>query len=115
MDNKKFLNRIDGKVLSCNEQFLNENKLKGVYSCDLLSLVMSKNIKDYVWITVHTNINIVAVATFCEISCIIIPEDIKIEEITLNRAITNDITIISSKLNSYEIITAYNELLNIGD
>lgn len=81
-----------------------ENKeVSGIYSCDLLSWVMSHAQKGDAWITVLTHVNIVAVALLTEVSCIIIPEDIKVEEATINRAVKEGITILSTGMKTYEI------------
>ncbi|MGI6668584.1 MAG: AraC family transcriptional regulator [Acetivibrionales bacterium] len=56
-----------------------DNEIKGMYCCDLLSWVMSHAAKGSAWITVHTHLNIVAVAALLELSCIIIPEGISVE------------------------------------
>jgi len=80
-----------------------DKQLSGVYVCDLLSWVMSKADKGTAWITVHTNINIIAVALLTEVSCIIIPENINVESETIKRAEEEGIVILSSELSAYEI------------
>lgn len=82
-----------------------ERNLNGCYICDLLSYVMSHASKDNIWITVQTNINVVAVATLTEVGCVIIPENISVEEITLERAENEGVAILSSSLTAYEIAT----------
>ena len=62
-----------------------ERQLHGCYICDLLSYVMSHASKDNIWITVQTNINVVAVASLTEVGCVIIPENIDVEELTLKK------------------------------
>jgi len=54
-----------------------EKEIKGMYICDLLSWVMSHAAKGDAWITVHTHVNIVAVALMADIPCIIIPRVLK--------------------------------------
>jgi len=82
----------------------NPNKeLKGVYCCDLLSWVMSHAKQGDAWITVQTHMNIVAIASLLEIGCIIIPEGIEIDADTIEKANEENILIISTQLNSYEI------------
>lgn len=87
-----------------------EKEVKGVYSCDLLSWVMSHAVKDNVWITVQIHPNIVAVASLLELSCIIIPEDIEVENITLEKSNQEGIPIIQSSLNSYELCSRLKEM-----
>ena len=55
------------------------------------------------WITVQTHMNIVAIASLLEIGCIIIPEGIEIDADTIEKANEENILIISTQLNSYEI------------
>ncbi len=80
-----------------------DNRTKGVYICDLLSWVMSHAQMGNIWITVQTNINIVAVAHLTEVACIIIPEDINVDAQAIDRANKEGIPILSYHLNSYEL------------
>ena len=80
-----------------------DNELTGAYICDLLSWVMSHGKKGDAWITVQTHLNTVAVAVLLELSCIIIPEDIEVEEETLRKADEEGIPIYQSGLSSYEL------------
>jgi predicted transcriptional regulator len=77
--------------------------IKGIYICDLLSWVMSHASKDDAWVTVHTNFNILAVASLIELACIIIPEGIEVDESTLNKANDEEITILTTNLSAYDI------------
>lgn len=93
--------KLGGKLLtgeSCSEKQVN-----GVYCGDLLSWVMSHAPKGSAWITVHTHMNIVAVATLTELSCIIIPEGIEAEEATVKKAGEEGVPVISTGLGAYEI------------
>ena len=78
-------------------------QISGMYICDLLSWVMSHARKGEAWITVLTNLNVVAVALLTEVSCVIIPEGIGVEDQTINKAISEEIPILRSNLNSYHI------------
>ncbi|HOA54130.1 MAG: DRTGG domain-containing protein [Acetivibrionales bacterium] len=80
-----------------------DKEIKGVYCCDLLSWVMSHAGKDSAWITVHTHMNIVAVAVLSEIACIIIPEGIEAEEATIKKAVQENIPILCTGLTAYEV------------
>jgi predicted transcriptional regulator len=81
-------------------------QINGVYCGDLLSWVMSHAGKGFAWITVHTNLNIVAVAALCDLACIIIPENIDVEEATIKRAAGEGIPILSTQLSTYEVCCA---------
>ena len=78
-------------------------QITGLYYGDLLSWVMSRAKQGNAWITVQTHVNTIAVATLIEMSCIIIPESIEIDHDTINRANQEDITILSTNLDAYQI------------
>lgn len=80
-----------------------ERQVQGAYCGDLLSWVMSHGSKDNAWITVQVHPNVVAVAVLVEFSCIIIPEEIEVDKITLEKARQEGIAILLSKDNAYEI------------
>ncbi len=80
-----------------------DTELSTVYTCDLLSRVMSMSEKDCVWITVLTHLNVVAVAQLADIACVIIPEDIPVPEATVEKAKEEGITVFSSSMSTYEL------------
>ncbi len=88
---------------------LNE-AVTGVYTCDLLSHAMAKVNKGDAWITVHTNLNVIAVASLTDCACVIIPENIEIESQTVERASEKGVSLLScpksSALACYEILSA---------
>jgi len=91
---------IDGKILT---EGLKDVKIDNLYICDLLSWVMSHAQKGDAWITVLTNVNVPAVAVMTDVACVIIPEGIEVEELTLKKANENAITIISTRYSAFEI------------
>lgn len=93
--------KLDGKIIT--DDLGTDNEVKNIYCCDLLSWVMSHAEKGSAWITIHTHLNIVAVAALSELSCIIAPEGITPEEATAKRAAQEGIPIISTELNTYKI------------
>jgi len=102
-------NKLNMKVLAGEKAIAEE--VTGVYVCDLLSWVMSHARKGDAWITVHTHVNIVAVALLTEVSCIIIPEGIKVEEQTVNKANEEGIVILSTECSAYEVCCMLYELV----
>ncbi len=97
----ELLEVISGRLLT--DASANDTKVENVYIGDLLSWVMSHAQKGDAWITVLTNVNVPAVALLTEVACVIIPEGIRVEELTLKKANENDIVIIGTSLNSFEI------------
>jgi predicted transcriptional regulator len=108
---KEFVKNMNMKVLTGEADM--EMDLTGLYVCDLLSWVMSHIGKGNAWITVHTHLNIVAVALLAEASCIIIPEGITVEEATIKKAEDKGITILSTPMNAYEICWKAHELIKL--
>lgn len=89
-----------------------DNEVTGVYACDLLSRVMSGCQVGNAWITVQTHLNVLAVAELDEAACIIVPEGITVKADTVEKAETQGISILSSKLNTYELCWKIHELLS---
>lgn len=100
---------LDMKVLTSGNG--EDNEVEGVYICDLLSWVMAKANKGNAWITVLTHINIVAVALLTEVSCIIVPEDIVVEEASITKASLEGIVILSSSKSAYELACEAGKIL----
>ena len=73
------------------------------YVGDLLSVVMGKAPEDCAWITVQSHINIIAVATLADVGCIIVSEGFTIDEDAIEKAIEENVVLLSSKESSYHI------------
>jgi hypothetical protein len=73
------------------------------YVCDLLSWVMAHGMPGTAWVTVQTHLNVVAVAVLMEFSCILIPEDIDMEESTLLKAQSENIPVLKSRKTAFQI------------
>ena len=80
-----------------------EKEIEGAYTCDLLSWVMSHGNKGMAWVTVQVHPNVVAIAVLLEFSCIIIPEDIPVEKISLEKSEAEGIPILMSSESAYSI------------
>ncbi len=72
-----------------------KNEVTGVYACDLLSHAMAKVQSGDLWVTVHTNLNVVAVASLTDAACVLIPESIFVEQQTLERALEKGVVFLS--------------------
>lgn len=108
MTTKEMADRLNLTLISEGDILRN---VTGVYICDLLSHVMSKAKSGDAWITVMTNINIIAVASLAELSCIIIPESISVEDETVIKARQEGISIFSSHLSAYELACLLKECI----
>ena len=83
-----------------------DREISDCYICDMLSLVMARAKEGDAWITVQTNINTVAVAALSDCACVIIPDDIEIEEATIARADEKDVTLLKSSDSAFKIACA---------
>ena len=88
-----------------------EREITGVYIGDLLSWVMGRAKADCAWITIMSNINIVAVASLADTACIILAESVELPEDVDTTATQKNVNILSSELGAYEIACKLNELI----
>ena len=54
------------------------------------------------WVTIMSNVNIVAVCTLADPACIVLSEGVKPDEETLRRAKEQEVNIISTTLDTFE-------------
>lgn len=73
------------------------------YACDLLSWVMSHGAADMAWITVQTHMNVVAVAALMDMTAVIVPEGIAVEDDVVQKAGEEGVALLSSDKTSYEL------------
>lgn len=88
-----------------------DNEIAGCYIGDLLSWVMANAKNKDVWITVMGNVNAIAVATLLNISCIILADGAALDDDAKEKAISQNIPIFVTDLNSYEISIKISKLL----
>lgn len=101
MNVAEFAKIIEARVVTGDTGL--DRQVLSVYAGDLLSWVMAHATQGDAWITVHTNLNVVAVASLTEIACIVIPEDIEIEQSTIDKAVQEGIPILATPHNAYKI------------
>ena len=87
-----------------------DREVNGCYIGDLLSLAMAKVDVDNAWITIQTNINVVAVASLKEAACVIIADGFHIDEAVKAKAEAEEIIILESDLSAYDIAKKLAEL-----
>ncbi|MBE6811126.1 MAG: hypothetical protein E7521_08780 [Ruminococcaceae bacterium] len=79
-----------------------EREINGVYIGDLLSWVMGKAQYDNVWITIMSNINVIAVASLSDVSCVLLAEDVTLDDEVLSTAKQKGINILSTPMSAYD-------------
>lgn len=80
-----------------------DREIEGVYCGDLLSWVMGRAESSNAWITIMSNINVIAVASLCDVSCVILAEGVALDEDAQKAAKDKGINILSSEKSSYEV------------
>ena len=84
----------------------------GCYCGDLLSWVMGRAREKQIWITIMTNINVVAVASLSGVSAVIISENAEIDAEVLKKAEEQGINILRMATSTYETAVALSKILN---
>ncbi|MCR5207447.1 MAG: hypothetical protein K6C14_03095 [Eubacterium sp.] len=79
-----------------------EREINGAYIGDLLSWVMGRAQADNAWITIMSNINVIAVASLADVACVILAEGVKLDEEIIEAARQKDINVLTSPLPAYE-------------
>lgn len=72
------------------------------YCCDLLSIAMGNVPADSAWVTVMGNMNTLAVASLTDCACVIFACGVKPDELMLQRAAKENITIFTTDLPVFE-------------
>lgn len=85
--------------------------IEGAYCGDLLSWVMGRAKADQVWITIMTNINVLAVASLVDFSCIIIAEGARLSPEDTDEAIKKGINVLYSDMPVFEIAATLSNLI----
>ena len=88
-----------------------DREIDGVYIGDLLSWVMGKARENNVWITIMSNINVIAVASLTDVSCIILSEGVVLDDEVLSVAKQKSINVLSTQKSTYEIATNLSDIL----
>lgn len=88
-----------------------EREVKGVYIGDLLSWVMGRAKEADTWITIMSNINVVAVASLSDTACVILAEGVRLDTQVINTAEKKGVNILSSDKSAYEIAVALQSVI----
>ena len=83
-----------------------ERAIEGVYIGDLLSWVMGRASSGDAWITIMSNINIVAVATLADVACIVLAEGVTLDENVKQTAEQKGVNVYTTDMTAYEVAAA---------
>ena len=88
-----------------------DREVRSGYTSDLLSDVIANIGDDAVWITIQRHVNILGVAKLKEVSAIVIPRKLELEESFIDKARQEDIAILRVSVSAFELSgLLYNEL-----
>ena len=82
-----------------------DRNIEGVYIGDLLSWVMGRATENDAWITIMSNVNVIAVASLCDVSVIILAEDVILDEDVLSLAKEKGVNVFTTALSAYDVAT----------
>ena len=99
---KDVVEKLEMRVETAEEGL--QKDVTGGYVSDLLSDVMAQSKPGDLWVTLQAHPNIVAVATLKDLAGIVIVQGRKPEEETLKKAQQEDIPILVSNLQAFEIV-----------
>ena len=101
------------KAISLNALAVSEEnrEISGVYIGDLLSWVMGRAKSGDVWITIMSNINVVAVASLADVACVVLAEGVVLSDEVLETAKQKGINVYSSSKDAYELAIAILDFL----
>ena len=88
-----------------------DREIKGGYAGDLLSWVMGRLRADQAWVTIMSNVNIVAVATLADPACIILSESVNPESDVIAKAIENGVNILGSGQNTFSVCASLSSIV----
>ena len=80
-----------------------DREINGVYIGDLLSWVMGRAGADEVWITIMSNVNVVAVAALADTACVLFAEGVVPEASVIETAEQKGINLLVSERSAYEL------------
>ena len=88
-----------------------ERPVAGGYASDLLSCAMKGAKKDYIWVTLQSHVNVVAVASLVGLAGVIITEGNRPDPETLARAESEGVALMVTPRTTFSIV---GELTSLG-
>lgn len=88
-----------------------EREITGGYAGDLLSWVMGRANEGDAWVTIMSNVNIVAVSTLADPACIVLAEGVSLDPDALERAKQQGVNIVATDLDTFSACVKIASLL----
>ena len=87
-----------------------DRDVTGCYIGDLLSWVMGRANTGDVWITIMSNVNVVAVASMTDCACVLLAEDVMPEQEVIDKANAQNIVLLRSSKSCYQLAVEVHKL-----
>jgi hypothetical protein len=97
---KELANRFGYEVVCMPEP---DREVTGGYAGDLLSWVMGRAESGDAWVTIMSNLNVVAVASLADPSCIVLSEGVTLDDGVKERAEQQSVNIVKSSKNTFSV------------
>lgn len=89
-----------------------DREIVGGYTSDLLSDVMGNSREDQCWITLQTHKNVAAIGDLKDLGCVLLVKSLKPDEDMLQSAKDNELPILGTECETFEISGKIYNLLN---
>ena len=88
-----------------------EREVTGGFAGDLLSWVMGGAAEGDAWVTIMSNVNVIAVASLCDTACVVLASGTVPDEGVLETAKEKEINVLNSPLTEFELCVRIGKLL----
>lgn len=88
-----------------------QREIEGGYVGDLLSWVMGKAQSSNAWITIMSNLNIIAVASLTDVACIVLAEGVQLDENVIKTAEQKEINVLQSDKSAFDLASEISRLI----
>lgn len=105
---KKLTEKLNLKVVVEGDY---DREVSGGYCGDLLSWVMGRAQSGDCWFTVMGNINAIAVAVLADCACIVLTENVPLDDDAKMRAEMQGVTVLVTEENAYTMAKRLGEIL----
>jgi len=106
---QQLIEKLGLKIYSGQEGL--QNEITGGYVSDLLSDVMGNADTGHVWVTLQTHKNVMAIASLKDMAAIILVNNHRPEEDTLQQSNEEGIPILGTEMSTFEVTGKLYELL----
>ena len=105
---EEFANKFGFEILCMPDP---NREIEGGYAGDLLSWVMGRLNEGSAWVTIMSNVNIVAVASLADPACIILSEGVSPDDGVLQKALDLGVNILRTDKDTFAACACVNSVL----